>query len=80
MFSSPEQSNSTSAHIANNSGNAIGTNTGKATQQQGSEAATLALAHREVEFLREQLKMQDAVIAAKDQTIAALLGRPTPTP
>ncbi|HEX8659203.1 MAG TPA: helix-turn-helix transcriptional regulator [Hymenobacter sp.] len=57
----------------NNSGNTIGNNRGIANQQQGSgpspnEAALL----REIELLREQLKMKDTVIAAKDESIALL--------
>lgn len=65
------------ARIKNNSGNSIGTNHGKATQQQGSaggENAALALAQKEIQLLREQLAGKDAVIAAKDETIMLLRG------
>lgn len=63
----------------NNSGNAIGINHGKATQQQGGLPGNEAALLKEIEHLKQQLAMKDTVIAAKDETIdllKAAYGRP----
>lgn len=63
-----------------NSGNAIGANHGKATQQQGTGPSPTEVALlQKIEYLEAQLVMKDQVIASKDETIdllKAAYGRP----
>jgi len=56
----------------------VGTNYGTAMQQNGAPSsdekylAALAAAEKEIEYLRGQLKMQETVLAAKEETISLL--------
>ncbi|WP_210516448.1 helix-turn-helix domain-containing protein [Hymenobacter terricola] len=64
----------------NNSGNSIGVNHGKASQQQGTgPTSSEQVLLKEIEHLKAQLVMKDQVIASKDETIdllKAAYGRP----
>lgn len=66
--------------VKNNSGNAIGVNHGKATQQQGAgPTSTEAELLLKIQHLEAQLAMKDAVIEAKQESIdllKAAYGRP----
>lgn len=56
----------------NISGNNIGVNHGKASQQQGAIPSNEAALLKEIEHLKAQLVMKDQVIASKDETIDLL--------
>jgi hypothetical protein len=60
--------------IKGNKGNVIGTNNGTAIGNVELEDCKRGLneAQREIEYLRGQLKMQETVLAAKDETITLL--------
>jgi hypothetical protein len=60
--------------VRGNRGNVIGTNNGTAIGSVELEDCKRGLneAQREIEYLRGQLKMQESVLAAKDETITLL--------
>lgn len=58
--------------LKNNSGNAIGINHGKASQQQGSLPGNEATLLKEIENLKQQLKLKDELLAAKQESIDLL--------
>jgi transcriptional regulator with XRE-family HTH domain len=66
--------------VKNNSGNSIGINHGRASQQQGAgPASTEAELLLKIQHLEAQLAMKDQVIASKEETIdllKAAYGRP----
>jgi hypothetical protein len=79
LSKSPESGELSATSTKNNSGNAIGINHGKATQQQGGLPGNEAALLKEIEHLKQQLAMKDQVIASKDETIdllKAAYGRP----
>ncbi|MDB5268020.1 MAG: hypothetical protein JWP58_1060 [Hymenobacter sp.] len=81
LFSkTPDSGELSTTSTKNNSGNSIGINHGKASQQQGtSPSPTEAALLQKIEYLEAQLVMKDQVIASKQESIdllKAAYGRP----